>query len=164
MSHSQDFKLKNRLLKKSPFAADAGEYIGVHPDDLSQEQVDLLFVDSGLAVIRANCLDCAHTSPEVLKCVHTACPAWLYRLGKRPKILRPPRTEKQKQNAAALGASTRQKIQSNSSALSGSEIWEIFSPENQASSALENDLKCSSKTDPENPPENDAENPFKFRQ
>lgn len=38
-----------------------------------------------LKLIRANCLDCAHTANEVTLCPMTHCPLWSLRFGKDPR-------------------------------------------------------------------------------
>lgn len=66
--------------------AENGETEGVHPDTLGKD--DFPEFTSVYRVIRAKCLDCAHTESEVRKCVATDCPLWPFRMGRKPKALR----------------------------------------------------------------------------
>lgn len=48
-----------------------------------------------LRIIQAKCLDCAHSSSEVRKCVALDCPLWPYRMGANP--FKPERTPEQRE-------------------------------------------------------------------
>ena len=97
------------LLMPSPFEADGGHPIGRDPRDLSAADFAQHLPDAatGLRAIRAKCLDCAHTSAEVRKCVVTDCPLWPLRMGTKPLGLREARGESiepRRGNPAALAA------------------------------------------------------------
>lgn len=64
-----------------------GEFIGQHPDDISEEDLRALGHRPGppMSAVRAFCRDCSSGSvAEIRKCTRTTCPLWLYRMGKRP--------------------------------------------------------------------------------
>lgn len=73
-------------LERSPYASDGGALIGCDPRTLTREEWRELRPERvvGLAVIRAKCLDCAHTAGEVRRCVDTKCPNWPFRMGSVP--------------------------------------------------------------------------------
>ena len=73
------------LLQVSPFENDGGQMIGRDPRRIPTEDWrDRPFL-SGLAAMRAKCLDCAFDPKEVRKCVQTECPLWPLRMGSVPK-------------------------------------------------------------------------------
>ncbi|WP_170611093.1 hypothetical protein [Ruegeria arenilitoris] len=76
---------ENPLLQVSPFAIDGGELIGRDPRDIPAEDWSDRPFMTGLAAIRAKCLDCAYDPGEVRKCVQTDCPLWPLRMGCVPK-------------------------------------------------------------------------------
>lgn len=86
----------NSLLEKSPFDADEGQLVGRDPRKVSAEEyaAHVSEFPVGMRLVRAKCLDCAHTAVEVRKCVCTTCPLWPYRMGVKPKAIRELRGEK----------------------------------------------------------------------
>lgn len=76
------------LLETSPFSTDGGALIGRDPRTIPAEDWCGRPLVTGLSAIRAKCLDCAHNSAEVRKCVQTDCPLWPLRMGSVPKGMR----------------------------------------------------------------------------
>lgn len=80
--------MTNCLLETSPFSTDGGALIGRDPRTITAEDWRGRPLVTGLAAVRAKCLDCAHNSTEVRKCIQTDCPLWPLRMGSVPKGLR----------------------------------------------------------------------------
>ena len=78
--------MTNPLLEPSPYAVDDGELIGRDPREVTVEEFreEVPKPVWGLDAVRAKCLDCAHSSVEVRKCVQTTCPLWPLRMGAVP--------------------------------------------------------------------------------
>lgn len=94
--------MKTQLLELSPFEVDAGALIGRDPRQVSEAEYRAAIPRPiwGLSAIRAKCLDCAHSSMEVRKCVRIDCPLWPLRMGAVPLSLKRaggfiPKAEKQ---------------------------------------------------------------------
>ena len=84
------------FLESSPYEVDDGALIGRDPrtipaEDWYSSELDLAI---GLQAIRQKCLDCAHTSKEVRKCVSVTCPLWPLRMGSVPKGFRQAREQR----------------------------------------------------------------------
>lgn len=98
------------LLTPSPHEADGGNLIGRDPRTLSADEFRAHLPDAqtGLAAIRAKCLDCCGGSvAEVRKCTATGCPLWPLRMGTKPLGMREARgesIERRPGNADALRA------------------------------------------------------------
>ena len=71
-------------------AGPRGDLIGRDPRTVSAEDFAEAGIDRlvGLRAIRAKCLDCSGSAPEVRKCVCTDCPLWPLRMGSVPKAMR----------------------------------------------------------------------------
>lgn len=61
-------------------------------------------ITNPIKAIRAKCLDCAYTSPEVALCPCKDCPLWPFRFGKNPyrtkRELTPEQLEKARERIA----------------------------------------------------------------
>lgn len=69
---------------------------------------DESLITSPLKAIRAKCLDCNYTSPEVKACPCKACPLYHFRFGKNPFRKRK-MTDEQKAASVARLAAFREK-------------------------------------------------------
>jgi hypothetical protein len=81
---------QKHLFMPSPYDDDKGHLIGrdprqLTPDDFETANIQLMPV---MKAIRAKCLDCVGSNPEIRKCVSVTCPLWPLRMGHFPKILR----------------------------------------------------------------------------
>ena len=73
------------LKKFSKFSDDNNELIGIHPDELSEENLNLFREKSPLTAIKAHCTECCGGSiKEASKCTATGCNLWAFRLGFSP--------------------------------------------------------------------------------
>lgn len=82
------YQSDNPLLEVSPYASDRSQLIGRDPRSISFENWRGHAFMTGLAAIRAKCLDCVYEPSEVRKCVQTQCPLWPLRMGCVPKAYR----------------------------------------------------------------------------
>ena len=87
---------KKRFLGVSG-SEDDGQLVGVDPRkvlavDWYESELPL---NVGLKAIRQKCLDCAHSTSEVLKCVCFTCPLWPLRRGTVSKAFREAREQRE---------------------------------------------------------------------
>lgn len=78
------------FLQPSPYETDGGHMIGRDPRTISEAEwlEHMPATISWPKMVRAKCLECAHTANEVRKCVCHACPLWPFRMGGKPRNLR----------------------------------------------------------------------------
>jgi hypothetical protein len=81
-----DEQTRAKYLEPSPYADDAGSYIGKYPHEIPVGDLsDLGHPDGPTKAIRAKCVDCcAGDMSEVRKCVTVSCPLWPFRMGRNP--------------------------------------------------------------------------------
>ncbi|SPJ31474.1 hypothetical protein TRM7615_05017 [Falsiruegeria mediterranea M17] len=101
----------NPLLQTSPFAKDAGQWIGRDPRDVPSEDWSNSSFLVGLAAIRAKCLDCAFNTKEIRKCVQTDCPLWPLRMGCVPKGYRKAAITAKTMHDASAGTSLSEEVE-----------------------------------------------------
>ena len=62
-----------------------GSTEGVHPDELTFEERESFSSSTPMKAIRSFCVECSGGSVyEVTKCISSACPLWIYRMGSVP--------------------------------------------------------------------------------
>lgn len=84
---NDDIITKECGIKGVPFLKiEDGHAVGRHPDELTAADWEASRHRKRplLAVMRAKCLDCAHSEAEVRKCASYACDLWPFRMRSNP--------------------------------------------------------------------------------